>query len=77
MMQNGHEFDTHAMASKLRAAGFNEAMASAVTYAVRDIAMSNVATRSDVKDAVHSMTIRLGAVAVFIITAIGVIVTIN
>jgi uncharacterized protein with von Willebrand factor type A (vWA) domain len=71
------EFDTHAFAAKLRDAGFDEGMASAVTYAIRDIAMSNVATRHDLKDAVHAMTLRLGAVAVFIVGALGVLISIH
>jgi len=33
--------------------------------------MSNVATRNDIRDAVRVMTIRLGALAVLIVGAVG------
>jgi uncharacterized protein with von Willebrand factor type A (vWA) domain len=75
MIEARIEFDTHAFASKLRTAGFDEGQAAAVTYAIRDIAMSNVATRNDVKEAVHSMTVRIGAAAAFIVAALGALIT--
>jgi hypothetical protein len=65
------------MTAKLRDAGFDEREAEAVTYAIRDIAMSNVATRFDVKDAVQTMTLRMGAAAAFIVAALGVIIAIK
>lgn len=75
MIEARIEFDTHAFLSKLRSAGFDEGQAEAVTYAIRDIAMSNVATKNDLKDAVHSITVRMGAVAAFIVAALGVVIT--
>lgn len=71
------EFDTHAMATKLQKAGFKAEMAEAVTYAIRDIAMTNVATHNDVKEAVQTMTLRVGAMLAFGITALGVLIALT
>jgi hypothetical protein len=76
MIEARIEFDTHAFASKLRTAGFDEGQAAAVTYAIRDIAMSNVATKNDVTNAVHSMTLRLGAMLAGAVAVLGVIIAV-
>lgn len=57
-------FDTLAFTEALTAAGMPEKQSKAFAKAVQDHAMAQVASKSDIKDAVHALTIR-GVVALF------------
>ena len=58
-------FDTLAFSKTLEDAGFNRKQSEALAKAVQEVAMTNVATREDVANAVHTLTMR-GFSALFV-----------
>ena len=55
------QFDTLAFSKVLQDAGIDESVRNAITRAIQDVAMKNVATTQDVESAVHTVTVRVGA----------------
>src|SRR3546814_3727777 len=55
---NTAAFDTLSFTKRLEEAGLNRKVAEALSLAVQEVAMQNVATKADVEQAVHTMTIR-------------------
>lgn len=51
-------FDTLAFAERLQGAGMSVELSRALSHAMQDIAMQDVATKADLKDAVHTLTVR-------------------
>lgn len=67
-------FDTFAFAQKLRGAGFTEPQVEAVTTGLSEIAMAQVATKSDLRDLEQRIVIRtVGATAAMLTLAVAVI----
>lgn len=67
-------FDTLAFSNRLKAAGVPAKHSEAIATAIQEVAMAEVATKSDVREAVHTLTIRGFAAAVSIVGALAVIV---
>lgn len=66
-------FDTLEFARRLQPA-FNRDQAEAVARVLHEVALTNVATKDDVKDAVHTLTVRIGsAIVVGLTLATGVL----
>ncbi|MEO5867226.1 MAG: hypothetical protein ABIS14_12710 [Sphingomonas sp.] len=55
---NAPAFDTLALAQRLTAAGLPRDVANALSSAMADVAMRDVATKADLRDAVHTLTVR-------------------
>lgn len=66
-------FDTLTFAERLQASGMRKAMAEGVAHAIQDIAMQDVATRADLREAVHTLTLHMG---VMLGVGLGVVVAI-
>lgn len=71
------QFDTLALAQKLRAAGISQKVAEAHASAIRDHVMPELATRTDIADLKHqierlqlTLTVRLGGL---IVIGVGVL----
>ena len=73
-------FDTLEVARRLQPV-FNRDQAEALTRALNEVALTNVATKNDVKDAVHTLTVRIGSAIVvgltLATTILGAIITLN
>lgn len=69
--------DTLALAKVIQEAGFTPSMSDGLARAMQDIAMKDVPSQADVREAVHQLTVRMGAAAVFIVTVLGVLITLN
>jgi hypothetical protein len=70
-------FDTLAFAKRLQDAGLKKEVSEAIASAIQDVAMSNVATKADVREAVHDMTVRMGALIAGAVAVLGFIITLN
>lgn len=74
-------FDTLEFTKRLRAAKFSQDQAEAMVRALNEVALTNVATKHDVKDAVHTLTVRIGSAIVvgltLATTILGAIITLN
>lgn len=55
---NAPAFDTLAFADEMQAAGVARPVAEALARAMNGIAMRDVATKADLRKAVHSLTVR-------------------
>ena len=51
-------FDTLAFAQRLETAGLDRQVSEAVASAMADVAMREVATKSDLRDVIHTLTVR-------------------
>lgn len=74
-------FDTLAFAHRLEEAGLDRKISEAVASAIQDVAMSQVATKGDVREAVreavHTMTVRTGAMIGAAVAILGVLVSLH
>jgi len=70
-------FDTLALKDALKDTPLGEAGAAVLARAIADVAMSEVATKSDVRDAVHSMTVRLGGMIAGAVAVLGLLITLH
>ena len=51
-------FDTLAFAETLESAGLDPKLSRALSCAMRDVAMKDIATKADIEKAVHMLTVR-------------------
>lgn len=56
----GAQIDTLELANALEMAGQKPSMAQGVARAMQDIAMRDVPSNNDIREAVHTMTVRVG-----------------
>lgn len=70
------QFDTLAFSHRLEAAGMNRKQSEAIASALQEVAMAEVATKTDIKDAVQTLTVRGFAASVTIVGVIAAIVKI-
>ena len=54
------QIDTLALSKAIEASGVSPSISTGVTRAMQDIAMKDVPSSSDVREAVHTMTVRIG-----------------
>lgn len=55
-------FDTYAYSQRLKGVGFTEPQVDAMTTGLNEIAMARVATKDDLRDLEHRLTIKMGAI---------------
>lgn len=67
-------FDTLAFAHRMEESGMDRRQSEALASAMQEIAMAEVATKADVRDAVHTITVRGFAAAVTIIAVLAAII---
>ena len=67
-------FDTLAFANRLETAGMNRKQSEAMATAVQEIVMADIATKSDLRDAVHTLTVRGFTAAVAIVGLVAALV---
>jgi hypothetical protein len=67
-------FDTLSFAEKLTEAGMDPKQSKAFAQAMHDVAFAEVATKTDLRDAVQSLTLRGIAASVVIVGALATII---
>ena len=70
-------FDTLAFSDRLKAAGASEELSDALARAIQDVAMNDVATKADIREAVHNMTVRVGAMIGGAVALLGVLISLH
>jgi len=70
-------FDTLAFVNAMETTALGKAGAETLARAIADVAMSDVATKSDIREAVHTLTVRLGAMIAGAVAVLGVVISLH